>query len=245
MDRPAPLLSLLVLTLLAIAGCSAPPQASTSANPTQAKTKQPAPADQPLPKVLIIGDSISMGYHKTVVELTQGVADVSRIPMNGQWAGTGVKKIDVWLGDTRWDVIHVNFGLWDMYGWEFAKEDLSPKAYGQRLEKIITRLKQTDATLIWATTTPACPAAEVTMRKRFKTDVIISEQLEQQYLDAAAAVMKKHNVRINDLHALVKPDLDALLLGPDNVHFTKAGKEMLGKQVAAEIKDALGAEVSE
>lgn len=192
-----------------------------------------------LPRVLIIGDSISQGYHKPVVEKLKGKANVTRIPGNGQWTGHGVEKIDDWLGETQWDVIHFNWGLWDMYGWRYKDEDRSPKAYEARLEKLVTRLKKTNAKLIWATTTPACPEPEVTMRKQFKTDVVISSELEQQYLDAAKRVMKRHGVAINDLHALVLPELETLSPKPSDVHYTKAGSEKLGTQVADTIEAAI------
>ena len=192
-----------------------------------------------LPKVLIIGDSISQGYHKPVVAQLKGKADVSRIPGNGQWTGHGIEKIDDWLGETDWDVIHFNWGLWDMYGWRYKDEDRSPKAYEARLEKLVTRLKKTGAKLIWATTTPACPAPEVTMLKQFKAEVVISEALEQQYLDAAERVMKRHDIKINDLHALVLPKLDQVSPKPDNVHFTGKGSQLLGDQVAKSISAAL------
>ena len=39
------------------------------------------------------------------------------------------------------------------------------------------------------------------MRNRFKTELKITPEIEQQYLDAALRVMKKHNVQIDDLHA--------------------------------------------
>lgn len=192
-----------------------------------------------LPKVLLIGDSISMGYTKSVIKHMQGKADVSRIPGNGQWTGYGIEKLDDWLGDTQWDVIHFNWGLWDMYGWRYKDEDRSPKAYEARLEKLVTRLKKTNATLIWATTTPACPAPEVTMLKQFKTEVVISDALEQQYLDAAERVMKRHDIEINDLHALVLPKLDEVSPKPDNVHFTGKGSQLMAEQVATVISAAL------
>ncbi|MFN3168799.1 MAG: SGNH/GDSL hydrolase family protein [Phycisphaeraceae bacterium] len=191
--------------------------------------------DADLPRVLIIGDSISQGYHQTVVNQLKGKAIVTRIPQNGEWTGTGVEKLDDWLGDTPWVTIHFNFGLWDMYGWPYHEEDRSPKAYRKRLNKIVKRLKQTGATLIWATTTPACPEPEVTMLRRWQTQVVIAPELEKRYLDAAARVMKKHKVRVNDLHALIKPQLEKYAVAPDNVHFTAEGSERLGKQVAAEI----------
>ena len=73
-----------------------------------------------LPNVLIIGDSISIGYTKFVQEMMAGKANVHR-PLNAKGGflncqGTtfGVEKIDEWLGDTKWDVIHFNFGLHDL-----------------------------------------------------------------------------------------------------------------------------------
>ena len=54
--------------------------------------------------------------------------------------------------------------------------------------------------------------------------------------DRFTLVMNKYDVKIIDLHALVKPKLDELALGPDNVHFKTKGKQMLGKQVAEVIK---------
>jgi acyl-CoA thioesterase-1 len=198
--------------------------------------EEPAKA---LPKVLIIGDSISMAYHKTVVRELDGKARVSRIPGNGEYTGTGIKKIDEWLGDTRWDVIHFNWGLWDMYGWQYTKEDRSPATYADRLDKLVTRMKQTGARLIWATTTPVCPEPESTMRKRWNTDVVITPELEKQYRDAALDVMKKHGVAINDLHALILPQRASVAVAANDVHFNDAGSETLGRQVAESIRKAL------
>ena len=215
-------------------------QASEPIAPSQQQLQdQQAEQNEKLPRVLLIGDSISQSYHRTVVAELQGVADVSRIPGNGEWTGTGLKKIDAWLGDTDWDVIHFNWGLWDMYGWPYYDEDRSPKAYAQRLDTLVKRLKQTDAVLIWATTTPPCPENEVSMRDRFKKPGLVSIAVEKRYLDAAERVMKKHGIQINDLNALVRDDLEALQTGPDNVHFTAEGSSLLGRQVAQTIRAAI------
>lgn len=234
-------LALLLVVFLGTVGCGSPPQ--NTAEPAPA-AEAPQPDQQTLPKVLIIGDSISGGYTKTVIAELQGIAEVSRIPGNGEWTGTGIEKIDQWLGDTDWDVIHFNWGLWDMYGWRYYDQDRSPQAYEARLEQLVIRLKQTDAKLIWATTTPPCPENEVSMRDRFKQPGVITPQVERQYLAAAERVMKRHDVQINDLNALVRDDLDTLLTGPDNVHYTGAGYALLGRQVADAIQAALAEERS-
>jgi len=201
--------------------------------------------DRTLPKVLIIGDSISIGYTSYVIENLKGVAEVRRHKGNAGPTIRGVARIEDWLGKEQWDVIHFNWGLWDMYGWEYHKEDRSPEAYGKRLDSLVGRLKKTGAKLIWATTTPACPANETTMERRFKQKVRISSELERKYLDAALVVMEKHDVELNDLHTLMKPLWSKYAIADNNVHFTKLGSRKLGEQVAKAINSFLSETISE
>jgi lysophospholipase L1-like esterase len=203
--------------------------------------KVDAPQSKPLPRVLLIGDSISGGYQLGVKKLLEGKAEVVKNEGNAQHTGTGLEKLDGWLGDGKWDVIHFNWGLWDMYGWQYTKEDRTPPMYEKRLETLVARLEKTGAKLIWATTTPACPEPEGTMLKRWKTELTITPDVERQYLDAALRVMKKHNIQIDDLHALMLPELKKYSSAPDNVHFTGAGYSKLGKQVADAILQQLDA----
>ena len=197
-----------------------------------------------LPKVLIMGDSISIGYTPHVVANLKGVAEVKRHKGNAGPTIRGDARIEEWLGKEQWDLIHFNWGLWDMYGWEYHKEDRSPEAYGKRLESLVGRLKKTGAKLIWATTTPACPADETTMERRFKQKVRISPELERKYLEAALAVMKKHDVKVNDLHAFMKPRWNKYAIADNNVHFTKLGSQKLSEQVAKAIQSVLSVKAS-
>src|SRR4051794_40674109 len=64
--------------------------------------------DPALPRVLIIGDSISMYYTPEVRSLLKGKANVYRVPDNGKSTLYGLKNIDYWLGDGNWAVIHFN-----------------------------------------------------------------------------------------------------------------------------------------
>lgn len=205
----------------------------------QIKMLDTAALETELPKVLIMGDSISLGYTPFVKKLLVGKAEVIHHKGNAGPTIRGIKQIDSWLGDTKWDLIHFNFGLWDMYGWEYVKQDRSPAMYEKRLETLVQRLEKTGAKLIWATTTPACPAPEFTMHKRFKSDVTIAPALEKQYLDAAQRVMKKHKIPINDLHALIKPTLQEHAVAQDNVHFRPEGRKKLAQQVAEKIIEHL------
>ncbi|MEO0017404.1 MAG: hypothetical protein RLZZ522_687 [Verrucomicrobiota bacterium] len=228
--------------LAAIPSAAAGQPGTPKGTPTERLAAKPGHEQvQPQPRVLLIGDSIREGYQEVVKQQLAGKANVAAIPCNGEYTGTGLKKLDEWLGDGKWDVIHFNWGLWDLYGWEYAKEDRSPAMYEKRLETLVLRLEKTGAKLIWATTTPACPEAEATMLKRFKTELKISRATERNYLDAALRVMNKHHIQIDDLHTLMLPELNNHAAGPDDVHFTGAGYGLLGNQVAASILAALAA----
>ena len=67
-----------------------------------------------LPRVLIIGDSISIGYTLPVRKLLDGRANVHRAAANCGPTTRGLESLDAWLGDKPWDVIHFNWGLHDL-----------------------------------------------------------------------------------------------------------------------------------
>ncbi len=193
-----------------------------------------------LPKVLIIGDSISIGYTPHVVERLRGKADVRHHPGNAQHTGTGLKKLDGWIGKEKWAVIHFNWGLWDLcYRHPESKVQgnrdkangtvtTALEQYGENLDRLVARLKETGAALVWASTT-VVPEGEA---GRFVGDDV-------KYNAAAAKVMEKHGVPTNDLHALTKAFPPELFSAPGNVHFTKEGYRRIGDQVADRIQAAL------
>lgn len=199
---------------------------------------QETPAAEPgtaLPKVLIIGDSVSLGYTPTVVELLKDKATVAhnKDPDNAGSAERGLASIDAWLGTNHWDVIHFNWGLWDINRRVNGKRNLdgpiaaSPEEYEQRLDKLVTRLRQTKAKLIWASTT-YCSGG---WGRRKGDDVT--------YNAVAAKIMEKHGIEVNDLHALSSGFAPELFKSPGNVHFADEGYRRLGEQVAAAILEAL------
>ena len=71
------------------------------------------PDDPSLPRVLLIGDSVSRGYTLAARKALAGKANVHRAPENCGPTANGLKKLDIWLGDGKWDVIHFNFGIHD------------------------------------------------------------------------------------------------------------------------------------
>src|SRR5712692_6887545 len=77
-----------------------------------------------LPRVLLIGDSISIGYTVPTRHLLTGKANVHRIPANGGPTTNGLANLDAWLGHGKWDVIHFNWGLHDLKTGEGGKRQV-------------------------------------------------------------------------------------------------------------------------
>ena len=95
--------------------------------------------DQPgLPRVLLIGDSISMGYTLSVRAHLQGRANVHHPPENCGDTGRGLRQVDPWLGSGRWDVIHFSFGLHDLK-YLNAQGKYVPPEQGRQVAAIVAR----------------------------------------------------------------------------------------------------------
>ncbi len=204
-------------------------------------TQEPATDDPKLPRVMIIGDSISVGYTDEVRKLLAGKANVHRVPGNAGPSSSGVQKLAEWLAPTNgtWDVIHFNFGLHDLKlgtggkdNQPYATSDghqVSIEDYEKNLSMIVAKFKTTGASLVWCSTTPV-PTGKVDPPRQ-PDDVM-------KYNEAAGQVMIKNGVAIDDLFATALPRLADIQL-PHNVHYTKEGYAELAKQVAASIEEAL------
>jgi lysophospholipase L1-like esterase len=213
-----------VRLLILLAAICAALMAQDSRGPTAEVEDTPG-----LPRVLLIGDSISIGYTVPVQKLLAGKANVHRIPGNAGPSSNGVFLVDSWLGKAKWDVIHFNFGLHDLKRLDDGKHQVPIESYERYLRLIVQRLKQTGARLIWATTTPV-PDAKVSP-PRMSADVIA-------FNAAAARVMKEQQVPVDELYGFALPRLGEIQQ-PANVHFTPAGSELLAKQVAGSIEQVL------
>ena len=199
--------------------------------------KDASEKEESLPDVLLIGDSIMGGYFRAAKTELAGEANVSRHPGNAGDTRNGLKKIDSWLGDTKWDVIHFNWGLHDLchrhpesrvYGnrdKERGTLAVSPEDYGKNLENLVKRLEKTGAKLIWATTTTV-PEGEA---GRFVGD-------DDKYNAVAAKVMEEHGIPTNDLNALTDSFGPGMFSKPKDVHFSGKGNTMLAKQVAEAVR---------
>lgn len=178
-----------------------------------------------LPRILLIGDSISHGYAPAVCELLSDKANVYRLPVNGGSTTNGLAHLAEWLGDRKWDVIHFNWGLHDIKVGPSGKCWVSPEDYETNLRRLVEQLKATGARLIWATTTPVPGRVKGITRR--SADVIAYNAL-------AKKVMDENGIAVDDLYSLALPQLATIQL-PANVHYTPEGYRVLAKSVVASI----------
>ncbi|MEI6460608.1 MAG: SGNH/GDSL hydrolase family protein [Verrucomicrobiota bacterium] len=226
--------ALLAVASLNLSAADAPPKAAPKVA-VKAKAKAPNPAMAEitdvtgLPRVLLIGDSISIGYTLDVRQELAGKANVHRIPTNGGATKGGTANLAKWLGESKWDVIHFNFGLHDLRHMEDGKRQVEPEDYEKNLRTLVAEMKKTGAKLIFGTTTPV-PEGTLTPQRTFG-DVAL-------YNNIALKVMKENDVAIDDLNAAVAPDI-AKLQNPHDVHYNADGYAVLGKAVVKSLNAAI------
>lgn len=210
-----------------------PPPPAVKVDPAYA----PITDDPKLPRVLVIGDSVSVGYTLALRKELAGTANLHRPPVNCGSTKTGLRDLDKWLGEGRWDVIHFNWGLHDL-GYRFTEDSnkdangkyarpdngghqhVPPVEYEKNLRALVSRLKLTGAKLVFATTTPV-PAD---LNSYVKAS-------ELPYNEIAKKVMRETGVTVNDLWGFATPLLDILQI-PGNPHFTNKGSLALAREAA-------------
>jgi len=192
------------------------------------------------PRILLLGDSITMQYSPYVIGQLKDRVEVYRCRQNSNWTGRLLKEL---LGDIldaegcQWDVVWFNVGNWDItpaaarfirkkpdWGFVEGKPKTSIPDYEKNMAEIIRRIRQhsPDVQLVFTTTTfiPRVGAAGA-----------------EAFSHAAVKVMQQNGVPVFDLYAATKPHV-GLLLYEDNTHFSKVANEtaVIGPYVAGALK---------
>jgi lysophospholipase L1-like esterase len=186
--------------------------------------------------VILIGDSIRMGYQPTVEQLLGEQAQLWAPTENGGTSANVLAHLDEWVLSRSPDILHLNCGLHDMKT-EFgaSTQGIPPNQYEANLRKIVGRIVEQGTTqLIWAATTPVNEAWHHARKAfdRFEADVLA-------YNAVALQVIAKYSVPVNDLYQVIMDAGRDRLLNPDGVHFSPAGYTLLGQAVADAIRTYL------
>lgn len=177
-------------------------------------------ADDPaMDRVLLIGDSISVGYTHPVIDRLKGFALVDRLA-NSKAVNDPAhyKEITYVLSEYRYKVIHFNNGL---HGWHIPDD-----VYASSLRHMVQTLQHygQGAKLVWASSTPiAAPGDPAGLDPDKNPQVIRRNEL-------ARDIMESCEIPINDLYTLMldRPELR----GRDPYHFNPDGQAVQGEAVA-------------
>ena len=178
-----------------------------------------------LPRVLLIGDSVTQGYGPDVEKQLEGKAYVARLATS-RCVGDPVlhAEIAAVLGSETFDVIHFNNGLHGIGA-------VSEKEYAEFLPQMLAHIRKLapKAKIIWATCTPSHVNGKFEQLAPNNANVLERNRISSE-------LMKKEGIPVNDLYALMLPHPEFCA---DGLHYKAEGKAMQGKKVAAEIAKVL------
>ena len=180
-----------------------------------------------LPRVLMIGDSITRAYYPEVEKKLAGKAYVGRLATSAFISDPILlKEIAMFLDEYKFGVIHFNNG---MHGWQHSEAEYK-KAFPKFLATIKAHAPY--AKLIWANTTslkvsPVLPTGNQTQA----TDERIAARNA-----IALEYIKPADIDVDDLNSLTRghPEFHS-----DNVHFNDQGIKLQAALVAAEVEKLL------
>jgi len=193
------------------------------------------------PKVLIIGDSISIGYTPYVKQNLADKAIVTHNKGNAMHSGHGLENIADWIEVDDYDIIQFNWGLWDLcYRHPESKIQgnrdkingeltYTREEYRENLEAIVTILKEKSEAKLLFVTTSYVPPNEA---GRYEKDAVL-------YNKAALKVMRKHSIQICDIYKESKAIHKLYGNDDDNVHYSKKGYEELGILISESLSKML------
>ncbi len=172
----------------------------TAVTPTRGQTGG-APGPE-LPRVVLVGDSIRLGYAARVAERLAGKAVVISPPENGGDSANVLAHLDEWVLRQKPDVVHLNCGLHDL---KRSKADghhqVELDRYAENLRRIVARIREgTDAALVFADTTPILDERHAKRGADFDR----TEADVRKYNAAAIAIMGELGVPVHDLHWVVE-----------------------------------------
>jgi lysophospholipase L1-like esterase len=184
-------------------------------------------------KVVLIGDSIRMGYQSLVQEKFRecevwGPVENCR---HSLWA---LDHFQQWVSDQHPDVVHVNFGLHDAQIQPDGEHQILLPQYRLCLQRFINNIKKLEKTkIIWATTTPKYSPEEGKPITQWQ----VNKNVDIQAYNATALEIVNHEgLPISDLHdVIVRNDFSKCLI-EDGCHMTEFGNEVLSDAVVKAIR---------
>lgn len=189
-------------------------------------------------KIVLIGDSIRMGYCKYVKDALDGVAEVVYPSENCRYAEHVLRYLHEWKKKGEWgddvDLVHWNAGLWDVLELFGDRPLTSISYYGEAIARIDKRLRMLfpKAKIVFATSTSI-------VEERYGKDFCRHNSTIEEYNAAAVSALANTDTVINDLYGASLTCKDEHR--SDATHFnTPLGTELMGGKVLSVVCRELG-----
>lgn len=178
-----------------------------------------------VPRVLLIGDSITVGYSSKVTDLLKGRASVARLTTSKSIGDPLLlAEVALVLEQCRFDVVHFNNGL---HGWGYSESE-----YQKHFPELVATIRKhaPGAKLIWTTITPVRKSSDLAVMGENTKRVQARNKI-------AAEIVTKEGIAVDDLYDLVKDHPD--YWSKDGVHFNAKGIAAQAEQVSKRIVESL------
>ena len=189
--------------------------------------------------LLIVGDSIRMGYDKSVKKTLEGRVNVIYPAENCRFACYLLRSFHDYFDGIRGediDVVHWNAGLWDCLRL-FEEDPHTPiDVYAYYIDRICKRIVKLcpNAKVIFATSTSVLSEKMDKNFKRYNEDI-------EEYNRVAVEIVKKYGFEVNDLYS-VSLTLDENAHSDPVHYYTTTGTEVFTNKVLSYLLPALGIE---
>ncbi|MBR5523913.1 MAG: hypothetical protein IKU51_01420 [Clostridia bacterium] len=191
-------------------------------------------------KILLLGDSIRMGYQKDVQELLAGEYEVVCPDDNGRFAAYTLWQANqMFKHFGPFSAVHFNNGYWDMNVEAPMTEPIHPvEEYKNFLRRIVALCRQQGARVVFATTVPILEAGAAGDNTGVQGTINYSNEWVKTYNAAALEVMEALAVPVNDLYALCMED-ERRYKCEDLLHLSAEGSRRCAEQVADAVRAVL------
>ena len=215
-----------IMTAVLLAACAAAPQA---AEPRIARENiewcdvwiTAGDAHSPLPRVLLVGDSITRSYSAEVGTLLKDKANVCRLATSKSLCDPVLlEEVALVLKQYKFDVVHFNNGL---HGWDYTEAE-----YAAAFPALVDAIRKCapGAKLVWTATTPLREAGNLKAVNPRTERVKARNRI-------AKDIVERQNLPIDDLFSLV--DGHPEYYSNDGTHLNAAGVKLAAAQVAQSI----------
>ena len=203
----------------------------------------PVVEDGSLPRVLIIGDSISAHYLERLRLLMEGKANIvgeaSLDNKKNTWAAVGPRfyRSDLASKDDNlknflaesgpWDIVHFNNGIHMFAGAKPGDE----KPYAEQLKKVVATIRESGAVCLFANSTGTVADNTIAKSPHYLTNC-------RAFNAAAEAVMRELGVPVTDIYGLIQPRIEELISG-DLIHTNAEADQMMAELIAKRLTETI------